>query len=53
MDLFKFESSDEGNKKIGKLNFTEFFDEKGKVVPTIVQQFINNVMSWNNNTKQE
>ena len=53
-DLFKFTYIDEeGNEKIGKLNFTEFFDENGKVVPAIVQQFIDNVMKWNNNSKQE
>ena len=46
-DLFKFKYPDEeGLEKVGKLNFTEFFDENGKVVPGIVQQFIDNVMKW-------
>lgn len=53
-DLFKYKYQDEdGQEKIGKLNFTEFFDENGKVVPGIVQQFIENVMKWNDNSKQE
>ena len=53
-DLFKFKYTDEnGQEKVGKLNFTEFFDENGKVVSGIVQQFIENVMKWNENTKQE
>ncbi len=53
-DLFKYKYQDEdGQEKIGKLNFTEFFDENGKVVPSIVQQFIENVMKWNDNSKQE
>ena len=53
-DLFKFKYPDEeGQEKVGKLNFTEFFDENGKVVPGIVQQFIENVMKWNDNSKQE
>lgn len=53
-DLFKYKYQDEdGQEKIGKLNFTEFFDENGKVVPAIVRQFIDNVMKWNNNSKQE
>lgn len=53
-DLFKFKYTDEeGLEKVGKLNFTEFFDENGKVVPGIVQQFIENVMKWNDNSKQE
>ena len=53
-DLFKFTYIDEeGKEKIGKLNFTGFFDENGKVVPAIVRQFIDNVMKWNNNSKQE
>lgn len=53
-DLFKFKYTDEeGLEKVGKLNFTEFFDENGKVVPGIVKQFIENVMKWNDNTKQE
>ena len=47
-DLFKFTyTGEEGNERTGKLNFTEFFDENGKVVPAIVQQFISNVMNWN------
>lgn len=53
-DLFKYKYQDEdGQEKIGKLNFTEFFDENGKVVPGIVQQFIENVMKWSDNSKQE
>ena len=53
-DLFKFKYTDEeGQEKVGKLNFTEFFDENGKVVPGIVKQFIENVMNWNDNSKQE
>ena len=52
-DLFKFTYDEDGQTKTGKLNFTEFFDEDGKVVPGIVQQFIGNVMNWNDNTKQE
>lgn len=52
-DLFKFKYTEDGQEKVGKLNFTEFFDENGKVVPVIVQQFIDNVMSWNDKTKQE
>lgn len=52
-DLFKFTYDEDGQTKTGKLNFTEFFDENGKVVPDIVKQFIENVMKWNDNTKQE
>lgn len=52
-DLFKFTYDEDGQTKTGKLNFTEFFDENGKVVPDIVKQFIENVMNWNDNTKQE
>lgn len=46
-DLFKFTYDEDGQTKTGKLNFTEFFDENGKVVPDIVKQFIENVMKWN------
>ncbi len=52
-DLFKFTYDEDGQTKTDKLNFTEFFDENGKVVPDIVKQFIENVMKWNDHTKQE
>ncbi|MGM9809749.1 MAG: AAA family ATPase [Paludibacteraceae bacterium] len=52
-NLFMYTYEENGQSKTAKLNFTEFFDEDGKVVPNIVQQFIDNVMKWNNNTKQE
>ena len=51
--LFKYIyiDEDDSTEKTGVLDFTKFFDEEGKVVPAIVQQFIENVMNWQGETK--
>ena len=51
--LFKYTYIDEDDsiEKTGVLDFTKFFDEEGKVVPAIVQQFIDNVMNWQSEAK--
>jgi 5-methylcytosine-specific restriction endonuclease McrBC GTP-binding regulatory subunit McrB len=51
--LFKYTYMDEDDstEKTGVLDFTKFFDEEGKVVPAIVEQFIQNVMNWQGETK--
>lgn len=66
-DIFKTYAMDEVENSLFKstkkqkdggmpcnLTFSDFFDDiTGKVIDDVVQQFIDNVMSWNNNTKQE
>ena len=51
--LFKYTYIDEDDftEKTGVLDFTKFFDDEGKVVPAIVQQFIENVMNWQSEAK--
>ena len=51
--LFKYTyiDEDDSTEKTGVLDFTKFFDEEGKVVPAIVEQFIQNVMNWQGETK--
>ena len=51
--LFKYTyiDEDDSTEKTGVLDFTKFFDDEGKVVPAIVQQFIENVMNWQSEGK--
>ena len=51
--LFKYTyiDEDDSTEKTGVLDFTKFFDEEGKVVPAIVEQFIQYVMNWQGETK--
>lgn len=51
--LFKYTyiDEDDSTEKTGVLDFTKFFDDEGKVVPAIVQQFIENVMNWQSEAK--
>lgn len=51
--LFKYTyiDEDDSSEKTGVLDFTKFFDDEGKVVPAIVQQFIENVMNWQSEAK--
>ena len=51
--LFKYTyiDEDDSTEKTSVLDFTKFFDEEGKVVPAIVEQFIQNVMNWQVETK--
>lgn len=51
--LFKYTyiDEDDSTEKTGVLDFIKFFDEEGKVVPAIVEQFIQNVMNWQSEAK--
>ena len=46
--LFKYTyiDEDDSTEKTGVLDFTKFFDEEGKVVTSVVKQFIENVLNW-------